>query len=52
MENQRTAARDAESEEASLKTAPQPLNDAFLLCFDSGMRPDEVISLRWDEVNP
>lgn len=49
-ENQRTAIWDAKSEEALLKVAPQPLKDVFLLCHDSGMRPDEIIALRWDDV--
>lgn len=33
-----------------LKVAPQPLRDVFLLCHDSGMRPDEVMRLRWDDI--
>ena len=33
-----------------LKVAPQPLKDVFLLCHDSGMRPNEVMSLRWDDI--
>lgn len=49
-ENQRTAVWDAKSEVALLKVAPQPLKDVFLLCHDSGMRPDEVMRLRWDDV--
>ena len=49
-ENQRTAIWDAKAEEALLKVAPQPLKDVFLLCHDSGMRPDEIISLRWDDI--
>ncbi|WP_158750361.1 site-specific integrase [Acidobacterium sp. S8] len=49
-ENQRTAVWDAKSEETLLKLAPQPLKDVFLVCHDSGMRPDEVISLRWDDI--
>ncbi len=49
-ENQRTAVWDVKSEEALLKVAPQPLKDVFLLCHDSGMRPDEVINLRWDDI--
>ena len=49
-ENRRTAVWDAKSEEALLKIAPQPLKDVFLLCHDSGMRPDEVIALRWDDI--
>lgn len=49
-ENQRTAIWDVKSEEALLKVAPQPLKDVFLLCHDSGMRPDEIISLRWNDI--
>lgn len=49
-EKQRTAIWDAKAEEALLRVASQPLKDVFLLCHDSGMRPDEVISLRWDDV--
>ena len=48
-ENQRTAKWDAKAEEALLKVALQPLRDVFLFCHDSGMRPDEIISLRWDD---
>ncbi len=49
-ENQRTAVWNAEAEEALLKVAPQPLKDVFLICHDSGMRPDEVIHLKWDDI--
>jgi integrase len=49
-EKQRTAVWDVKSEGALLKAATQPLKDVFLLCHDSGMRPDEVISLRWDDI--
>jgi integrase len=49
-ENQRTAIWDAKAEEALLKVASQPLKDVFLICHDSGMRPDEVIHLRWDDI--
>jgi integrase len=49
-QNQRTAIWDAKAEEALLKIAPQPMKDVFLICHDSGMRPDEVISLRWDDI--
>lgn len=49
-ESQRTAIWDAKSEQTLLKVAPQPLKDVFLLCHDSGMRPDEVICLRWDDI--
>ena len=49
-EKQRTAVWDAKAEEALLKVAPQPLKDVFLVSHDSGMRPDEVISLRWEDI--
>ncbi len=49
-ENQRTAVWDTKMEEAFLKVAPQPLKDVFLICHDSGMRPDEVMRLKWDDV--
>jgi integrase len=49
-ENRRTAVWDARSEEKLLEVAGQPLKDVFLLSHDSGMRPDEIIRLRWDDV--
>lgn len=49
-QNERTAVWDAKGEEEFLKIAPQPLRDAFLICHDSGIRPDEVIALRWDDI--
>lgn len=49
-ENRRTAVWDAKMEEDFLKVAPQPLKDVFLICHDSGMRPDEVMRLKWDDV--
>ncbi len=49
-EKQRTAVWNAEAEQALLKVAPQPLKDVFLVCHDSGMRPDEVIHLKWDDI--
>lgn len=49
-ENERTAIWDAKTEEAFLKVAPQPLLDVFLICHDSGMRPSEIISLKWENI--
>jgi integrase len=49
-ENRRTAVWDARTEEKLLEIAGQPLKDVFLLSHDSGMRPDEIIRLRWDDV--
>lgn len=37
-------------EEKLLKVAGQPLRHAFLLGHDSGMRPDEIIRLRWEDI--
>jgi integrase len=49
-ENRRTAVWNARMEEKLLKVAGQPLRDAFLLSHDSGMRPDEIIRLRWEDI--
>ncbi len=49
-EKERTAVFTAERERAFLDAAPQPLKDVFLIVQDSGMRPDEVIRMRWDNV--
>ena len=49
-ENERSAIFSAEQEKALLDSAPQPLRDVFLISQDSGLRPDEVIRMRWDNV--
>ena len=49
-ENERSATFSAELEKALLDAAPQPLRDVFLITQDSGLRPDEVIRMRWDNV--
>ena len=49
-ENRRTAVWDARMEEKLLKVAGQLLRDVFLLSHDSGMRPDEIIRLRWEDI--
>jgi hypothetical protein len=48
-ENERTAIWDADMEARFLKVAPQPCRDVFLICQDSGRRPDEVICFLWDK---
>jgi integrase len=49
-ENERSATFSPELEKALLDAAPQPLRDVFIISQDSGMRPDEVIRMRWDNV--
>ena len=49
-EKERTAIFTAERERAFLDVPPQPLKDVFLIVQDSGMRPDEVIRMRRDNV--
>lgn len=49
-ENERSATFSSELEKAVLDAAPQPLRDVFLISQDSGLRPDEVIRMRWDNV--
>lgn len=49
-ENERSATFSPELEKALLDAAPQPLRDVFLISQDTGMRPDEVIRMRWDNV--
>jgi integrase len=49
-EKERTAVFTAEREKAFLEGAPQPLKDVFLIIQDAGLRPDEVIRMRWDNI--
>lgn len=49
-EVERTAVFDADMEERFLKVARQPLRDVFLISHDSGLRPEEVIRMRWENV--
>ena len=49
-ENERKAVICSELEQDILRFAEQPFRDAFLVMQDSGMRPDEVIRLCWDDV--
>ena len=38
-----------EEEAAYLGNAPQPLHDFALICIDTGMRPGEILRLRWED---
>jgi integrase len=49
-ENERSATYTAEQEQVFLAAAPQPLRDVFAISQDSGLRPDEVIRMRWESV--
>jgi len=49
-EVERTAVFDAEMEKRFLEKAPQPLRDVFVISHDAGLRPDEVIRMRWENV--
>lgn len=49
-ERERSAVFDADMENQLLAVAPQPLKDVFIICHDTGMRPDEIIRMRWDDV--
>jgi hypothetical protein len=49
-EHQRTAVYSPEMEKKVLEMAEQPLLDIFLLVFDSGVRPDESLHLKWTDM--
>lgn len=49
-ENERSAIFDAHIEEKFLSSAKQPMRDIFLVGQDAGMRPDEAVRMRWDDV--
>lgn len=42
---------DRETEEKLLKVCQQPLKDVLILMLDSGMRPQEVFRMRWENMN-
>ena len=33
-----------------LKHAPQPLYDVLVIVTDSGMRPEEVMRMQWEQI--
>ncbi len=47
----RSALIDAETERKLLAAASQPLRDVLLIMMDTGMRPQEVFRMRWEDVN-
>lgn len=49
-EKERSATFSAEQEKAVVEVAPQPLRDVFLISEDSGLRPDEAIRMRLENV--
>jgi integrase len=49
-EHKRTAVYSPTLEKKVLELAEQPLLDIFLLVFDSGVRPDESVHLRWSDM--
>ena len=46
----RTAIIDAPTEALLLEHAPQPLADVLVIILDCGMRPEEVMRMRWENV--
>ena len=49
-EVERNAVFDLEMEKRFLEKAPQPLRDVFLVSQHAGLRPDEAIRMRWENV--
>ena len=49
-EKMRSATFSAEQEKAVIEVAPQPFRDVFVICEDSGARPDEIIHLRIENI--
>lgn len=50
-ENQRETLITAEQEALMLRHAGPTLHDALILILDTGMRPGEVVALRWENVD-
>jgi integrase len=42
---------DGVREAQLLATAPQPLRDVLVIMQDSGLRPDEVLRMRWEHID-
>ncbi len=49
-ENERSAVYTPEQEQAFLAVAPQPLKDIFLISQDTGLRPDETVRPRVENI--
>ena len=50
-EHGRVKVFSAEQQQAFLNAAPQPLHDVAMLIFDTGMRPEEVYRMRWENID-
>jgi integrase len=50
-ENRRTLLIDSERERQLLSFAPQPLRDVLVIMQDTGLRPDEVLNMRWEHID-
>lgn len=48
-EEGRSSLIDKDVEERILAVAPQPLRDVAIIVLDSGMRPNEVFKMRWED---
>ncbi len=48
-EEGRSALIDKDMEARLLAVAPQPLRDVAIIVLDTGMRPDEVFRMRWED---
>jgi integrase len=49
-EEGRSALIDKDAEAKLLAASPQPLHDVAILVLDSGMRPNEVFEMRWEDL--
>lgn len=47
----RSAVLDAEAELKLLAAAKQPLRDVLIVMLDTGMRPQEVFCMRWEDID-
>jgi len=50
-EKRRTLLIDSEREHLLLSFAPQPLRDVLVTMQDTGLRPDEVLRMRWEHID-
>ena len=50
-ETRRTLLIDGEREGQLLKLARQPLRDVLVVMQDTGLRPDEVLKMRWEHID-
>lgn len=50
-EQRRTLVIDSEREKLLLSVARQPLGDVLVIMQDTGLRPDEVLRMRWEHID-